>query len=119
MRVKLDENLPARLADVLADLGHDADTASAEGLKGRDDPTVWRAAQSEDRFLVTQDLHFSDVRAYEPGTHAGVLLVRLRDPGRRALIERVRAIFEAEDVSGWTGCLVVATDRKIRVRRPP
>ena len=119
MRVKLDENLPARLAAVLAELGHDASTVFAEGLKGRDDPDVWRAVQSEGRFFITQDLDFSDARAYEPGTHAGILLVRLRDPGRKALVERVRAIFEIEGVGGWVGCLVVATDRKIRVRRPP
>lgn len=118
MQIKLDENLPLRLAAVLAELGHDADTVFGEGLKGRDDPTVWRAAQSKGRFFVTQDLDFSDVRAYEPGTHAGLLLVRLRDPARKALTERVRAIFETEDVAGWAGCLVVATDRKVRVRRP-
>ncbi len=117
MRVKLDENLPVDLAPVLAELGHDADTVLGEGLLGRKDAVVWQAAQSDDRFLVTQDLHFSDARIYRPGTHAGILVVRLRNPKREALVDRVRTLFETEDVSGWEGCLVVATDRKVRVRR--
>lgn len=117
MRIKLDENMPLRLAPILAALGHDAETVPGEGLRGADDPVVWRAAQSEDRFFVTQDREFSDIRKYPPGTHAGILLVRLHAPVRMALAERVRALFETEDASGWAGCLVVATDSKVRVRR--
>ena len=40
---------------------------------------VWVAAQAEGRFLVTHDLDFSDTRKFEPGKHAGVLIVRLPD----------------------------------------
>ncbi|HET6453593.1 MAG TPA: DUF5615 family PIN-like protein [Armatimonadota bacterium] len=118
MRLKLDENLPARLAAVLQTLGHDADTTVAEGLAGADDDSVWRAAQSAERFLVTQDLDFSDIRKFEPGTHQGILVVRLREPGRQALTERLLAIFQTEDVEAWLGCFVVATEHKIRIRRP-
>jgi hypothetical protein len=35
-----------------------------------------------------------------------------------ALAERIQSLFVTEDVSTWSGCLVVATERKIRVRRP-
>jgi predicted nuclease of predicted toxin-antitoxin system len=119
MRIKLDENLPESLADELAALGHDVDTVPREGLKGRDDPAIRAAAQGEGRFLVTQDLDFSDLRAFEPGTHHGLLLVRLREPTRRGLIERVRSLFEAEDVEPWRSWFVVATEHKVRVRRPP
>ena len=82
------------------------------------DPAVWKAAQTTDRFLITQDLDFSDIRRYAPGTHHGLLLVRLRVPGRRALTERVRALFTQERVEDWKGCLVVATDVKLRIRTP-
>jgi len=119
MRIKLDENIPTRLSRVLAALGHETDTVVGEGLRGCDDMEVWRAAQTAGRFLVTQDLRFSDLRSFPPGTHHGVLLVRLRDPGRDALYERVRAAFSGSDVRTWQGSLVVLTERKLRVRRPP
>jgi len=116
MTIKLDENLPATLAPRLRSLGHDADTVRDEGLCGKDDDTVWEAAQREGRFLVTQDLDFSDVRKFSPGTHFGILLLRMQVPGLTALENRVAGLFETEDLASWAGCLVIATDRKLRIR---
>ena len=118
MKIKLDENLPDRLVAVLTGLGHNVDTVRTEQLTGRADPDVWSAAQTAQRFLITQDLDFSDVRRYTPGTHAGLLLVRLTRPGRNALFERVSTVFQTEKIEDWTGWLVVATEQKIRIRRP-
>jgi len=118
MRIKLDENLPVRMARMLAECGHDVDTVHQEGLAGRRDKEIWEAAQQGRRFLVTQDLDFSDRRRFAPGTHCGLLLVRLREPGRDALLRAVRQIFQSEDVTAWQGCVVVLTDRKVRILRP-
>ncbi|MBI3405795.1 MAG: DUF5615 family PIN-like protein [Acidobacteria bacterium] len=119
MNVKLDENLPAELASTLKLMGHDVDTVQEEDLTGCPDAEIWRTAQAEGRFLITQDLDFSDVRRFAPGTHAGILLVRLSSPSRNELIERVGALFQTENVNGWRGCFVVATERKVRVIHPP
>jgi predicted nuclease of predicted toxin-antitoxin system len=119
LKIKLDENLPERLVAALTALGHDLDTVYAERLNGQVDSNVWRATQAGQRFFITQDLDFSDVRHYAPGTHAGLLLVRLARPGRNALFERIVSVFQTENVEDWKECLVVVTDRKVRVRRPP
>jgi predicted nuclease of predicted toxin-antitoxin system len=118
LKIKLDENLPERLVAALAALGHDIDTVHAERLKGQPDPNVWSATQAAQRFFITQDLDFSDMRLYTPGSHAGLLLVRLTRPSRNALLERIVTVFDTENVEGWTRCLVVVTDRKVRVKRP-
>jgi predicted nuclease of predicted toxin-antitoxin system len=118
MRIKLDENIPHRLVDLLAGLGHDVDTVDDEALQGADDSSVWEASQRADRFLITQDLDFSDLRRYAPGTHHGLLLVRLSQPGREALLRRILGLFSTEKTSDWTGCFLVATDRKLRIKRP-
>ncbi|HUD49793.1 MAG TPA: DUF5615 family PIN-like protein [Candidatus Baltobacteraceae bacterium] len=118
MKVKLDENLSESLFTSLAGLNHDLDTVRSEGLAGRADSEVWQAAQSSGRFLVTQDLDFSDMRKFAPGTHHGLLLVRLRSPGRGALMKRVSDLFQSEDVNAWANCFVLATDTKVRVHRP-
>jgi predicted nuclease of predicted toxin-antitoxin system len=76
MKIKLDENLPLRLATLLQGLGHDVETVHGERLIGHADSEIWRAAQSESRFLITQDLDFSDARSFAPGAHHGVLLLR-------------------------------------------
>ena len=118
MKIKLDENMPATLADQLRRLGHDVHTVPEESLAGRSDPTIWAVTQNEQRFLITQDLDFSDARQFAPGTHAGILLVRLRNPGRIALLQAVAGAFSNEKVSAWSGCVVVLTERKIRIHRP-
>jgi predicted nuclease of predicted toxin-antitoxin system len=98
VRIKLDENMPDSLVAVLSELGHDVDTVLSERIAGQDDDVVWRAAQANRRFLVTQDLDFSNVKRFVPGTHFGLLLVRLPQPGRNSLFERVSALFREEDV---------------------
>jgi predicted nuclease of predicted toxin-antitoxin system len=118
MKVKLDENMPAALAADLIGLGHDVDTVPDEGLAGQEDGNVWRAAQVARRFLVTQDLDFSDVRAFAPGTHCGLMLVRLRRAGRMAIRARVVQLFKCEAVETWSRCVVTVTGSKLRVRAP-
>lgn len=119
MNIKLDENMPEALVSILAGLGHDTDTVPQENLTGQADTQVWDAAQQAERFLITQDLDFSNSKKFVPGTHQGILLIRLRDPGRLALLHIVEALFATEPVDSWQGCLVVATERKLRVLRPP
>lgn len=118
MKIKLDENLPLRLAVALRALGHDVHTLFDERLAGQSDTDIWEATQKESRFLVTQDLDFSDLRKFASGSHEGILLVRLRSPNRRDLVERVAELFQKENIVDWAGCFVVATERKIRIVRP-
>jgi predicted nuclease of predicted toxin-antitoxin system len=118
MKLKLDENLPGSVVGDLAALGHDVDSVADEGLQGRPDSDVFAAAQRNERFLITQDLDFSDVRVFAPGSHHGLLLLRLMRPGRLALRHRLHTLFRDEDVESWSGCFVVATEQKLRIRRP-
>jgi predicted nuclease of predicted toxin-antitoxin system len=117
VKVKLDENLPGSAATRLAALGFDVDSVLDEGLGGRSDEAVWAAAQREQRFLVTQDLDFSDARRFAPGMHAGVLIVRLPDAEQWRAADHLVAWFSDADAQTWGGCLVVATPNKVRVSR--
>ena len=118
MKIKLDENIPQRVKSVLIELGHQVDTVAEEKLIGAVDDRIWLAAQTEGRFLITQDLDFSNIQKFTPGTHAGILVVRLANGGREALMRRIEQVFRSEAIEGWKGCFVVLTERKIRVRRP-
>lgn len=44
--------------------------------------------------------------------------VQLPQPGRTALLDRIASLFRTEAVDTWPRCLVIATARKVRVRRP-
>jgi predicted nuclease of predicted toxin-antitoxin system len=117
MKIKLDENLSVRLKGALAHLGHDADTVHDERLTGKSDDDVWAAAQADERFFVTLDQDFCDARKYPPGTHAGVLVARLPDSEQYRAAEYVLGWFEQYDPAAWSGCLVIGTPARLRVRR--
>ena len=99
-------------------LGHDVQTTIEEGLKGKPDAAIWMAAQSENRFLITQDLDFSDIRRFAPGKHEGILLLRLHSPNQVAVVARIAELFSNENTDAWQGCFVVATEHKLRVLHP-
>lgn len=73
MRVKVDEDLPRRVAGFLRDCGYDASSVRDQNMGGASDSHLWEASQSEQRFLVTADKGCADVRAHPSN----------RDPGRQ------------------------------------
>jgi predicted nuclease of predicted toxin-antitoxin system len=79
VKFKLDENLPASSAAILAGAGHDVDTVGQEGLGGATDPEVVAAATAAGRVLISLDVGLGDIRAYPPGSHAGIVVLRLTD----------------------------------------
>jgi predicted nuclease of predicted toxin-antitoxin system len=118
VKIKLDENIPHGVRDRFAGQELDIETVIDEGLGGRPDTEVWAAAQAEGRFLVTQDLDFSDRRKFAPGTHHGLLIVRLPDGEQWRIGDYVTAWLSSPDLATWAGCFVVATPTKVRVLRP-
>lgn len=118
MRLKLDENIPASVVPRLRQLGYDVDTVLDEHLGGAADTEVWAKAQEERRMLVTQDLDFSDTRKFEPGTHSGILLVRLPDTEQWRLGDYLAGWLSEPEARTWGRCFVVATPVRLRVRRP-
>ena len=67
MKIKLDENIPVSVVQVLASYGHNVRTVWDEGLVGRKDQEIWIRCQNEDRLLITQHLDFSDLRKFSQG----------------------------------------------------
>jgi Domain of unknown function (DUF5615) len=117
MRFELDENIPVGLANVLSGLGHDVDTVPQESLTGQPDSHV---LDCRARGAAASDHTGSGLRGYAsfaPGTHCGIILVRLSNPSRRELVDRIGSLFLNEPIEEWSGCFVVLTDRKIRIRR--
>jgi len=116
MKIKLDENIPATVIGDLSELGHDTLSVYQQGLKGTPDSLLWKKVQAEQRFFITQDLDFSDAIKFRPGSHAGILLMRLRDPGRLKLRQKIRELFANKSPEDdWFGAFIVLSDHKMRI----
>lgn len=115
MKIKVDENLPKSLIDVLTSLGHDTDSVAEEGLSGADDEVVFTAAQDAGRLLFTLDRGFGDIRRYEPGTHAGIVVLRLPDESRTAVVGAVRRLIDQHDLTDLFGAIAIVEPDRLRI----
>lgn len=114
MKILVDENIPRKTVEALRALGHDVLDIRGTPQQGIKDEPLWALVQSENRLLITTDKGFTNYRD-EP--HQGILVIRLRQPNRDKIHERVmRAINQfAEDE--WPGLLVVMRDAVQSVTR--
>lgn len=118
MRIKVDEDLPYSVADLLRRHGHDALTVTDQELRGSTDAALWAVVQTEGRFFITADKGFADVRRHPPGEHAGIMLLRPDEDGIPALQALLAAVLRETDLETLAGTVSVATPRGLRVRRP-
>jgi predicted nuclease of predicted toxin-antitoxin system len=113
--LKLDENVPDLVAEILGAAGHDAALAREERLAGVDDDALLGAAITEARALVTFDLHFSDIRRHDPVGTPGIVVLRLSSqslpPVRRAAL----ALADLLSSEPLTGRLWILSDNRLRI----
>lgn len=118
MKIKIDEDLPKAVSEMVRRQIQDTTTVVGEMLSGTLEPDLWKIIQKEERFLITGDKAFANIRRYQPGTHFGVLLLRPEEngiPQLKLLISEVLKSWVLEDL---TGCIAVATPGRLRIRRP-
>lgn len=119
IRVKLDEDLPVTLTDLLNAAGYEASRVFVQGMGGWKDDPLWEAIQIEGRLFVTADKGFGDIRRYPPGTHAGVLVLRPDEDGIRPLLELASRVIAHYRLDDLMGTITVVTPRGVRIRRAP
>jgi len=118
VKVKLDENLPVSLGEVFVAHDHEVDTVLAEDLVGHPDSEVAAAARTEDRLLVTLDKGFGDIRAHPPGSHPGILVLRLPDESSPAVCQAVTDLLANHRLEDLAGTVTVLHHGRLRIRLP-
>lgn len=116
MKFKLDENLPVSSAAILARAGHDVDTVGQEGLSGAPDPGVVAAATAAERVLISLDVGLADIRAYPPGRHAGIVVLRLTDQSAATVSKAVSDLADFADANSLIGAVAILQRGLLRIR---
>jgi len=116
MLVKVDENLHPDAAALLASAGHDAVTVFDQGLRGHADDDIAAVCHREQRVLVTLDLDFSDIRQYPPGDYAGIIVLRLVDTSRAAVLRALGQVLPLLGVEPLVGHLWIVEEQRVRIR---
>jgi len=116
MRFKTDENMPAEIAALLNQHGHDALRVDEQGLAGVADPGVAAVCQVERRAIVTLDTDFKDIRRFPPESYAGIIVLcphRQSVPRLVKMTERLLGLLDAEPL---VGKLWIVDEGRIRIR---
>jgi predicted nuclease of predicted toxin-antitoxin system len=116
VKFKLDENLPVSSAEVLASVGHHVDTVTGEGLKGAPDQDVVAAAAAAERVLITLDQGMGDIRAYPPGSHADIVVLRLPDQSAAAVTQAITDLASFAEPTTLVGAIAVLQRGLLRIR---
>ena len=118
MKFKLDENLPVSSAAILTSVGHDVGTVTQEGLIGAPDRDVVAAVAEAGRILISLDRRLGDIRAYPPGSHAGIVVLRLTDQSATAAIKAVSDLATLTNPDSLAGAVAVLQRGLLRIRHP-
>lgn len=113
--LKLDENIPDLVAEILGTSGHDAALARNEKLAGVDDDALQAAAAAEARALVTFDLHFSDIRRHDPTGTPGIIVLRLHSQSLPSVRRAALALAQLLSSEPLAGRLWVLSDDRLRI----
>ena len=94
MKFLLDENFPRSAAGFIKSCGHEAVLFCDACESGSDDEVVFATAQRLGATVLTSDRDFYHTMPLLHPEHAGIVVVALRQPGRAAIISRLKWFIE-------------------------
>ena len=116
MKFKVDENLSTEIAALLRSANHDAITVTDQGLSSAEDNVIMDVCLNEGRVLVTLDLDFSDISAYPPERHAGIMVIRVGSQEKYHIIDTFRQIIPLIGQERIKRRLWIIEEGRVRIR---
>ena len=107
MKIFVDENIPLITVEELRSKGFDVADIRGSSEQGMPDEQLWLKVQEEKRLLITTDKGFSN---YRNEAHHGILIIRLRQPTRLKIHQRVMQAITRYPKEQWPGLMVVMRD---------
>ncbi|HEY3130676.1 MAG TPA: DUF5615 family PIN-like protein [Acidobacteriota bacterium] len=119
MKLKLDENLGERGANLFRAAGHDVATVSQQQLSSASDREIVAACRTEQRCLVTLDLDFGNPLRFPPWDQSGIAVLRLpRKTTDQDLLEACHTLIEGLAKDDIAGKLWIVERGRIREYQP-
>ena len=116
MKIKIDENLPVALKEVLKVHGMDVHTVYDENIQGVTDFQLLNISKKENRILITLDLDFSNITNYSPKEYSGIIILRPNQQDIKSLIRLAEKIVPYIQSESILGKLWIVDQNKIRIR---
>jgi len=119
VRLKIDENLGSRGAELFRRAGHDVATVPEQGLCGAIDYDLIKICRDERRALVTLDMDFGNPLLFRPGDYFGIAVLRLPPrPSHEDLLDTIRTLIGGLARETIKGRLWIVQRGRIRAYQP-
>jgi predicted nuclease of predicted toxin-antitoxin system len=82
------------------------------------DPDVVTAASAAGRVLITLDRGMGDIRAYPPGSHAGIVVLRLADQSAATATKVISELATLAEPATLAGTIAILQRGLLRIRHP-
>jgi len=116
MQFKVDENLPAEVANLLFAAGYRSDTVVDENLSGETDSVIASVCKKEHRALVTLDTDFGDIRTFVPEQFYGIILLRLKSQDKNSVLKILHRLIPVLSRETLEKRLWIVEEDRIRIR---
>lgn len=107
MNIYVDENIPAMTVRALRNLGHNVLDNRGTPKEGMSDKELWKNVNRKKCLFITTDKGFVNQRHEQ---HFGIIIVRIRQPNRHKIHERVMQAISQFKEEEWPGLVVVMRD---------
>jgi predicted nuclease of predicted toxin-antitoxin system len=107
MKILVDENIPATTVNKLRKQGNDVLDIRGTEDQGMCDLDLLKKAIEQKRLFITTDKGFAEHRDKQ---HYGILIIRLKQPSRNKIDQRIFQAMRRYQASQWPGLMVVMRD---------
>jgi len=116
MRLFCDQNIMRETVGFLRQLGHDVVSTREVDLQDAVDSEILAFAVREERILLTHNSDFGDLRLFPPGTHSGIIRLRIKDQTADSLHPVLERSLDRLKDKQLDGKLVTVKPDSIRIR---
>lgn len=117
MKFLLDENISPKTADFLRELGHDVMHLRDINLKGATDEKVISYAIKHGLILITIDRGFGNILDYPPGSHPGIIRLKLRYMPSKIVNSILKKFLKELNTQDICGNLAIVEKNRYRLRK--
>jgi predicted nuclease of predicted toxin-antitoxin system len=119
VKLKLDENLGSRGAELFRQAGHDVYTVPEQDLCSATDKKLLEVCRAEKRCLVTLDLEFGNPLIFRPEHYSGIAVLRLpHSPKPNDLFDAISTLIAGLTRKKIEGQLWIIQRGRIREYQP-